>query len=91
MRHTNFVKGKMTATGELIQLSTALDVVGANTRHLSPQTYGDIVKKYPRLNFHEHFAALMEAEMRIKPWSHTTTLEEDHGCCAKIRANKNPF
>jgi cyanamide hydratase len=91
IRHTNFVKGTMTATAELIQLSTTLDVIGANTRHLSPQTYADIIKTYPRLNFHEHFATLMEAEMLIKPWSHTTSVEEENGFCAKIRANKNPF
>jgi len=88
MRHTNFVKGKMTTTAELIQLSTTLDVIGANTRHLSPTTYYDIVKLYPRLHFHEHFATLMEAEMQLKPWSHTTSVEEENGFCAKIRGNK---
>jgi len=88
MRHTNFVKGKMTTTAELIQLSTTLDVIGANTRHISPTTYNDIVQTYPRLNFHEHFATLMEDEMRLKPWSHTTSVEEENGFCAKIRGNK---
>jgi len=91
MRHTNFVKGAMTTTAELIQLSTTLDVIGANTRHLSAETYADIITTYPRLNFHEHFAALMEAEMNIKPWIHTTSVEEENGFCAKIRANKSPF
>jgi cyanamide hydratase len=88
IRHTNFVKGKMTTTAELIQLSTTLDVIGANTRHISATTYNDIVKTYPRLDFHEHFAALMEAEMHLKPWSHTTSVEEENGFCAKIRGNK---
>jgi len=89
IRHTNFVKGKMTTTGQLIQLSTTLDVIGANASHISVETYEAIADRYPRLGFNQHFASLMEEEMRIKPWSHTTTVEEENGFCAKIRAN--PF
>jgi len=89
IRHTNFVKGKMTSTAELIQLSTTLDVIGANQRHIALQTYDEIAGSYPRLGFNQHFAQLMEREMTVKPWSHTTTVEEENGFCARIRGN--PF
>jgi len=89
IRHTNFVKGKMTSTGSLIQLSTTLDVIGANASFIDRRTYLEIESKWPRLGFNEHFARLMEEEMNLKPWSHTTTVQEENGFCAKIRGN--PF
>ena len=49
--------------------------------------YREIEGKWPRGRFGEHFAGLMEAEMRAKPWSHTTAVEEAEGFCAKIRGN----
>ena len=86
-RHTNFVQGCMTTTGQLIQLSTTLDVIGANAALIDRATYGDIERQWPRMGFNEHFAALMEEEMRVKPWSHTTAVQDEFGFCAKIRAN----
>jgi cyanamide hydratase len=89
IRHTNFVQGSMTTTGQLIQLSTTLDVIGANSALIGRSTYREIEQRWPRLGFNLHFAQLMDEEMRIKPWSHTTTVEAENGFCAKIRAN--PF
>jgi cyanamide hydratase len=89
IRHTNFVKGKLTTTSQLIQLSTTCDVIGSNTTLIHSTTYSDIATKWPRLGFNQHFARLMEEEMVIKPWSHTTTVQEENGFCAKIRGN--PF
>lgn len=86
-RHTNFVQGKISTTGQLIQLSTTLDVIGANSQLIDRGTYGEIEAKWPRMAFNEHFAALMEEEMRVKPWSHTTAVQEEFGFCAKIRGN----
>ena len=86
-RHTNFVQGKMTTTGQLIQLSTTLDVIGANSSLIERATYGEIEAEWPRLAFNQHFAALMEEEMAVKPWSHTTAVQEEVGFCAKIRGN----
>lgn len=86
-RHTNFVQGRMTTTGQLIQLSTTLDVIGANSQLLHRQTYSEIEARWPRRRFNEHFAALMEEEMAVKPWSHTTAVQEEFGFCAKIRGN----
>ena len=86
-RHTNFVQGSMSSTGQLIQLSTTLDVIGANSGLIDRATYGEIEAKWPRLGFNEHFAALMEEEMAVKPWSHTTAVQAEFGFCAKIRGN----
>lgn len=87
IRHTNFVKGHMTTTGQLIQLSTTLDVIGANSTLIHQDTYKEIEAKWPRMGFNQHFARLMEDEIKLKPWSHTTAVEEENGFCAKIRGN----
>ena len=89
VRHTNFVQGKLSSTAQLIQLSTTLDVIGLNSALISPVSYAEIAGKWPRLSFNEHFARLMETEMSMKPWSHTTAVEEENGFCHKIR--HNPF
>ena len=89
IRHTNFVQGSMTTTGQLIQLSTTLDVIGANSTLIDKGTYEEIEGKWPRLGFNEHFARLMEQEIVLKPWSHTSSVEAENGFCAKIRGN--PF
>ena len=60
IRHTNFVQGAMTTTGQLIQLSTTLDVIGANATLIDRSTYREIEAKWPRLGFNQHFARLME-------------------------------
>lgn len=73
-RHTDFVDGKIQPLGQLIQLATCLDVTGANPNLYDPQTVDEIVKKWPRKNFNNHFGNLMEVEMEYKPGSHTTFL-----------------
>jgi len=88
-RHTNFVKGKISATGQLLQLSTTLDVIGLHPALHSASTYDEIVANWPRMGFNCHFCGLMEEEMAVKPWSHTTTVEEENGFCSKIK--NNPF
>jgi len=85
-RHTDFVPGKITSTGQLIQLATTLDVIGANPQLYHPESYAQIVEQWPRLGFNQHFAALMEEEERLKPGCHTTSLD-DQGFISKIRAN----
>lgn len=71
-RHTDFVDGKIQPIGQLIQLATTLDVIGANPDLYDRQTVDEIVQKWPRKGFNNHFAHLMEVEMQHKPGSHTT-------------------
>ena len=70
MRHTNFVQGAMSTTGQLMRLATTLDVTGANASFIHRATYGEIEAQRPRLGFNEHFAALMELEMAVKAGDH---------------------
>ena len=72
IRHTDFVDGKISPLGQLIQLSTTLDVIGSNPDLYNAKTIAEIVDKWPRKNFNNHFAELMETEMKHKPGSHTT-------------------
>jgi cyanamide hydratase len=72
IRHTDFVEGKIQPLGQLIQLATTLDVIGANPDLYNMQTVDEIVKLWPRKNFNNHFAKLMELEIEHKPGSHTT-------------------
>jgi cyanamide hydratase len=72
IRHTDFVEGKIQPLGQLIQLATTLDVIGANPDLYNMQTVDEIVQLWPRRNFNHHFAKLMELEMEYKPGSHTT-------------------
>ena len=89
-RHTDLTsRGALSTTASLIQLSTTLDVVGMNGGLIDGGVYGEIEGRWPRRGFGEHFAALMEEEMRAKPWSHTTAVQEQFDFCARIRAN--PF
>lgn len=71
-RHTDFVGGKIQPIGQLIQVATALDVIGAHPDLYNKDTIDGIVQQWPR---NHHFADLMELEMKHKPGtynSHTT-------------------
>ncbi|KAJ1987742.1 hypothetical protein GGI25_004231 [Coemansia spiralis] len=87
IRHTDFVDGKITPLGQLIQLATTLDVIGSNPDLYNNKTIDDIVNKWPRKNFNNHFAKLMELEMNHKPGSHTT-FPACSDFIEKIRNNK---
>ncbi|RUS16178.1 hypothetical protein BC938DRAFT_476678 [Jimgerdemannia flammicorona] len=87
IRHTNFVSGKIGVTGQLIQLGTTLDVIGANPQLYHKQSIAEIVAKYPRLGFNQHMAKFMRDELAKKPHSHTTCLLGS-GFVEKIVANE---
>jgi len=86
IRHTNFVDGQIRYPGQLIQLATTLDVIGANPQLYHPETIENIVTKYPRIGFNQHFARLMDLEMEKKPGCHTTALLSQN-FVEKIRVN----
>lgn len=86
-RHTDFVDGKIQPVGQLIQLATTLDVIGANPDLYNKETIDEIVHQWPRKNFNNHFADLMELEMKHKPGSHTTFPACSH-FVPKIRNNE---
>lgn len=71
-RHTDFVAGKIQPIGQLVQLATGLDVLGANPDLYNKETIDEIVQQWPRKNFNTHFADLMDLEEKYKPGCHAT-------------------
>lgn len=84
-RHTDYGDGRIQPIGQLIQLATALDVVGAHPDLYNKDTLDEIVQQWPRKKFNHHFADLMALEMKYKPGSHITF--PGHSSTAHIRNN----
>ncbi|KAI9735175.1 MAG: hypothetical protein M1834_001765 [Cirrosporium novae-zelandiae] len=87
-RHQEVVgeEGFISALGMALQISTLLDNIGDHADLIHPDTIAAIVKEYPRLKWSHCFAKTAQAEMKLKPWSHTTVLGEEFP--KNILANK---
>ncbi|KAI0069184.1 cyanamide hydratase [Artomyces pyxidatus] len=77
VRHQDiFVKGgNITMIGQVLQLATILDNVGIRANLISPDLIKTTVAAYPRNGWSEHFARVVEKELALKPWCHTSTFE----------------
>jgi cyanamide hydratase len=62
--------------GQLLQLATKLDNIGARQHLVHHNTYAQIVQAYPRIAWGGCFHDAMKEEMELKPWSHTTAIPE---------------
>ncbi|KAM0752519.1 cyanamide hydratase [Meredithblackwellia eburnea MCA 4105] len=71
-RHTNFIEGKITTHGQMIQLGTLFDNIGSTPTWIHPTTASAIVEAYPRHGWTHCFGAAMQDEVAVKPWSHTS-------------------
>lgn len=69
--------GTITFLGQLIQLATVYDNMGNNPELVHPDTKIDVNKTFPRLGWSKCFSATIREEVGLKPWAHTTHLEED--------------
>lgn len=67
--------GNITLLGQVIQLATLYDNVGAHPGIIHPKTKDSVLEKYPRDGWLGCFAETVEKEMRIKPWCHSTHVE----------------
>ncbi|KAF8644021.1 hypothetical protein AX16_008737 [Volvariella volvacea WC 439] len=78
VRHQDiFVKGgNITMIGQILQLATILDNVGIRANLLHPRLIETTCAAYPRKSWSEHFARIVEKELSLKPWCHTTTFEQ---------------
>ncbi|KAK4700673.1 cyanamide hydratase, partial [Phenoliferia sp. Uapishka_3] len=76
-RHTNFIEGKITTHGQMLQLGTLYDNVGATADWIHPNTAKEIARAYPRLGWTKCFGEAMRDEVVNKPWSHTTFFDEE--------------
>jgi cyanamide hydratase len=75
-RHIDFGVGKIQTIGQLIQIAAATDVVGAHSYFYQEQTLDEIVHEWPRKNFNNHIADLLDLEIQHKPGCHITL----HSC-----------
>jgi len=77
IRHQDiFVKGgNITMIGQILQLATILDNVGIRANLVHPKLIETTTSAYPRKGWSEHFARVIEKELALKPWCHTSTFE----------------
>jgi len=77
IRHQDPVEtGTITTIGLLIQLATQFDNMGYREGYVHKATIEDVVKAYPRRGWSGCFSRKIREEVRVKPWCHTTALEE---------------
>lgn len=67
--------GEITSVGGLLHVVTLLDNIGGNVGLLHQDTIDDVLKKYPRKGWTSCFASTVREEIRLKPWSHSTAIE----------------
>jgi len=77
IRHQDiFVKGgNITMIGQILQLATILDNVGLRADLVHPELIKTTTTRFPRKGWSEHFARVVEKELSLKPWCHTSTFE----------------
>jgi len=77
IRHQDiFVKGgNITMIGQVLQLATILDNVGIRANLVHPKLIETTCAAFPRKGWSECFAKVIETELKLKPWCHTTTFE----------------
>jgi len=68
--------GNITMIGQALQLSTILDNVGTRANLIHPKLIETTTTAFPRKGWSEHFAGVIEKELSLKPWCHTTTFEK---------------
>ena len=69
--------GTITFLGQLIQLATVYDNMGDNPELVHSDTKVDVNMAFSRLGWSKCFSATIREEVGLKPWAHTTHLEED--------------
>ncbi|KAF8516287.1 hypothetical protein JB92DRAFT_2911308 [Gautieria morchelliformis] len=77
IRHQDvFVKGgNITTVGQVLQLATILDNVGIRSNLLSTELIEATISAFPRLKWSSCFCGVIEKELALKPWCHTSTFE----------------
>ncbi|PNY27771.1 Cyanamide hydratase [Tolypocladium capitatum] len=83
IRHQDLgVDGTITLLGQVVQLATVFDNVGAHptvdgyAEMLHEDTREDVIRAFPREGWLGCFAATVREEIRLKPWCHTTHIPD---------------
>ncbi|EUC29872.1 hypothetical protein COCCADRAFT_7974 [Bipolaris zeicola 26-R-13] len=66
--------GTVTTVGQLIQLATLFDNAGKNATLISKRTIESVVAAYPRNQWSSCFAHIIEEELTLKPWAHSSAI-----------------
>ncbi|KAJ2963217.1 hypothetical protein NQZ79_g1681 [Umbelopsis isabellina] len=85
-RHTDAKGGNTRHAGQIIQMSTQLDVLGTNPQWFNPNTIDQVVQKYPRLGFNHVFADQMRQEVAEKPGCLMCT-RDSHAFINQVESN----
>lgn len=67
--------GEITSVGGLLHVATLLDNIGGNVELLHTETIESVVQAYPRNKWTSCFASTVRKEIDLKPWSHSTAIE----------------
>lgn len=86
IRHTMSSGKTIHACGQLLQLATAIDVLGNNGNLVHPNTVDNIVRAFPRLQLNVHFSDAMKNEVTFKPGCITASRGELY--FSEIKNNK---
>ncbi|KAK5994814.1 Cyanamide hydratase [Cladobotryum mycophilum] len=83
IRHQDIgTEGTITVLGQVIQLATIYDNVSNHpdmpdiTDIIHTKTLEDVVKTFPRNGWSGCFSRIIEEEVRIKPWCHSTHIPD---------------
>ncbi|KAF1993132.1 cyanamide hydratase [Amniculicola lignicola CBS 123094] len=68
--------GEISSVGQLIQLATVFDNMGINPHLIDSSTIESVVAAFPRHQWSSCFAATIREEVGLKPWCHTTSIED---------------
>jgi len=102
IRHQDFIEnGMITSNGQLLQLTTILgishcqgnllivDNMGLHSQLVHPKTIEEISLSYPRNKWTGCFADVVKTEIKLKPWSHTTSMgPSENAIVAGVLGNK---
>lgn len=77
IRHQDLgTEGNITLLGQVIQLATLYDNIGAHPGIIHEKTRESVNDKFSREGWLGCFAETVEEEMRIKPWCHSTHVKD---------------
>ncbi|KAF2188205.1 putative cyanamide hydratase [Zopfia rhizophila CBS 207.26] len=68
--------GTISSVGQLIQLATVFDNMGINPHLIHKDTIESVTAAFPRKKWSSCFAATIREEAGLKPWCHTTAIDE---------------
>ncbi|KAK5715762.1 hypothetical protein LTR17_016672 [Elasticomyces elasticus] len=66
--------GMITRLGQLVQMATEFDNMGFQPHLIHEDVIKQVVEQHPRLKWSSCFSQTIKAEIKEKPWCHTTVL-----------------